>query len=162
MNNRFKFRLIEKEDIEFIFFLRSISKAGVLKNIDRLQNRIFTSEFINDKQTGYYAFETEERVIGYYRFYAIKNRIEIGSWITNPEATTKEKILFDIEFKNKVFNLTGSKQLYFDVRKHNTSVWKHHERFGAELIYEDEKNKYYFLKVTTFKPIYNAKIDRLN
>ena len=162
LENKYTFRLIEREDIEFIFFLRDISKESVLKKVDRLQSRKFLSNYIKASQSEYYAFESAERIIGYYRYYLVENRIEIGSWITNPTASFKEKILFDLEFKKLVFELTSYRVIHFDVRKHNTSVWKHHQRFGAELISEDELNRYYSLNFRTFKTRYDAKINRIN
>lgn len=158
----FKFRLIEQEDIELIFFLRSISKENVLKRSSRIDSRAFLLNIIDKKADGYYCFENAERIIGYYRHYYIDGRIEIGSWITNPQAPFKEKILFDLEFKKMVFGITCSETLFFDVRRHNNTVWKHHERFGAELIREDENNRYYKLNSSTFKLLYDAKIHRIN
>lgn len=162
METEYKFRLIEKEDIELIFFLRSISKDNVLKASDRMQSRAFLSGLLKNKSAGFYAFESIERIIGYYRHYFVKDRIEIGSWVTNPQATFKEKILFDLEFKKMVFDITSAEAIYFDVRRHNTSVWKHHERFGAELIKQDENDRYYKLEFRNFTISYDAKIHRIN
>ena len=162
METEYKFRLIEQEDIELIFFLRSVSKDNVLKSSDRMQSRVFLSSLLKNKSTGFYAFESIERIIGYYRHYFVNDRIEIGSWVTNPQATLKEKILFDLEFKKMVFDKTSSEAIYFDVRSHNTSVWKHHERFGAELIKQEENDRYYKLEFRNFTILYDAKIDRIN
>jgi len=159
-----KFRLspITKEDIEFIYFLRSISKDNVLKKSNRIENSKFLNQIMSQGNCGYFKYECDTEIVGYYRFYSVNGNMEIGSWITNPSSSPTEKILFDLEFKKQVFNLTGQEYIYFDVRKHNFSVWKHHERFGAEFIKEDVLNRYYKLNKEIYNHKYHEKIDRIN
>ena len=150
------------EDTEFIFFLRSISKSCVLKSTNREKHVKFIREHLIGNEGGYYKFCNSDEVVGYYRWLNNDDKIEIGSWITNPASGFMEKVLFDMEFKNHVFNETQAEFIYFDVERNNSSVWKHHERLGAELINEDSMERKYRLNKKTFILKYNEKINRIN
>jgi len=153
---------IKPEDTELIYFMRSISKSKVLKPTDRIINQMFIRGFLENNEGGYLKFCNSKEIVGYYRWQNNDERVTIGSWITNPSSGFKEKILFDLEFKLFVFNNTGADYLFFEVERNNSSVWKHHERLGAELIKEDRIERHYRLSRVVFKYKYNEKINRFN
>jgi len=153
---------IKLEDTELIYFMRSISKSKVLKPTDRIKNQTFIRRFLENKEGGYLKFCNSKEIVGYYRWQNNDEKVTIGSWITNPSSGFKEKILFDLEFKLFVFNETVTDYLFFEVERNNSTVWRHHERLGAELIREDQVERHYRLSRTVFKYKYNEKINRFN
>ena len=160
--SEYKLEPITLEDTELIYFMRSISKSKVLKPSDRIKNETFIRGFLEKKESGYLKFCNNLEIVGYYRWQKNAEKISIGSWITNPSSGFKEKILFDLEFKLFVFNETGTDYLFFEVERNNSTVWRHHERLGAELIREDQVERHYRLSRTVFKSKYNEKINRIN
>jgi hypothetical protein len=158
----YTFRRVQIKDIEFIYYLRSITSDNFLKKGDRSLNFSFLSNRIKNNELNYFCFESKTEIIGYYRFYLVNNIPEIGSWITNPQSNLFKKVLFDLEFKKKVFDDTNSDKIIFDVKIKNTSVWKHHENFGASRINENNNTYYYELNKNKFIENYERKIKRIN
>ena len=148
---KFRLRPIILEDVEFIYFLRTLSREGFLKRTNRRTNQLAINSIIEDENGEYLAYESSDEIIGYYRYYLNKkNLVEIGSWITNPSSKSIRKILMDIEFKTYVFNKTKGASIYFDVSDNNKSVLRHHLNYGAEIIDNDQDRCFFELKKENF------------
>ena len=159
--DKYSFRVVEERDIELIYYLRLISKTDALKTTTRTENRNFMRKNISQEINTYYCFESEEYIIGYQRFYEKEKKIEIGSLITSPNATSLEKLKFDLEFKRFVFGKTQKKELYFDVNGNNKTVWRFHEHLGAKLIGIGKSNRHYVLTHSAFRKSYNKFAHRI-
>lgn len=151
MENKYVLRPVVSEDIEFIYFLRSLSSKGFLKEVNRPTNHSSITSILNDTDGQYLAYESENEIVGYYRFSLKTSRIaEIGSWITNPTAIPIRKVLMDVEFKNYIFKNTDVSLLTFNVNNDNHSVIRHHINYGAEIVKSDSQISYLTLEKSKF------------
>ena len=66
-----------------------------------------------------------------------------GSWILKDGAPQTAAIESALMVYAYAIDYLGFRQAHFDVRKGNESVWRFHERFGAERTGETEKNYLY-------------------
>jgi hypothetical protein len=156
-----KIRFVEESDAERILQLRTNEK---------LTKHIHTTDSDFNKQIAYIrsyksreykgiefylAFlSLENDILGFYRLYKIdksNNSFTIGSWIFDPILTNLTPIYADILSKDFGFNVLGMETCYFDVRRNNKKVFKYHQLFGPEFMYEDdEENNFFYLKKEDF------------
>lgn len=153
-------RTVVEDDAEFILSLRTDErkKRFISETNSSLENQkewIKKYKAREEKKTEYYfiASDLDGEDFGLYRVYKIETGLpEIGSWITKPGyQKVLNPIKLDITIKDFVFNTLQLNALQFEVRRHNLSVNKYHQMFGAELIREDEINNYYLLTREKFE-----------
>ena len=152
------FRLVEKEDAEFIIELRTIDKlARFLHPTSKdISHQIAWIEKYKDREKAgtdyYYMFENEQKErIGVSRLYDIHEEdFTVGSWIFSPSATFGFSILGDIIAREIGFSDLGKQKCLFDVRKGNINVINYHKRYNPTKIGEDELNYYYEINQETF------------
>ena len=142
------FRDANTGDAAFILALRTDSrKSQHLSNTSpELGQQIAWLEAYTDKLDQVY-FIIENRAgkaLGTVRLYDSQGTSFCwGSWILNddaPQCSAIESVLMVYEY---AIDYLGFSQAHFDVRKGNESVWRFHERFGAERIGETELDYLY-------------------
>lgn len=67
-----------------------------------------------------------------------------GSWIVKDGAPQSAAIESALMVYAYAIDHLGFRAAHFDVRKDNESVWRFHERFGAERVGEDEQQQYLY------------------
>jgi RimJ/RimL family protein N-acetyltransferase len=160
-NCQTRLRLVGEADAPFILQLRLDS--GRNQNIsatspDSLaQTRWITSyeQRYLEGLEAYFIIQNQGRDVGTVRIYDFRlaeNSFGWGSWIiksgTSPGISYQSAILiYDLGFDFLDFAAA-----HFDVRQANVSVWKFHERLGAQLVHEDELERRYNYP----KPIFQA------
>lgn len=145
-------RTVNINDAEFIFQMRNdkvktqhLSKIqGTLENqqkwiFDYLEREKNNKEY-------YFVIESKEKdPLGLVRMYDFQeNSFCWGSWIIKdnaPQTTAIESALQIYEFGFYQLNFSQS---HFDVRKKNSKVVAFHQRFGANIIHENELD-YFFV-----------------
>lgn len=150
----YKFKHITIEDIELIYYFRSIVKNNFLKKTDRNEHYKFIEDFIIEKKIdeGYFSYQNKNEIVGFYRYTVInKSTIQIGSLITNPSSSVENKIKMDFEFKKFVFeqNINHS-FLIFSVNRLNAGVIYLHIKSGAKIINKTSSEVNFKL----YKPIF--------
>lgn len=144
-------RLAEVSDAVFILKLRILQHKN--KFLSQVENDLAKQEkwlegYKKREKSSleyYFIIESKEaEPLGLVRMYDLQeNSFCWGSWLIKdsaPKATAIESALQVYEFG---FGVLGFEQAHFDVRKENKRVIAFHERFGAELIKEDELNSYF-------------------
>ncbi len=147
-----QFRNVSVDDAEFIYKLRSNNKKNkYLSNIPKgIENQISWIKNY-EKSIGQAYFIIEEKNlknrIGTVRIYdAIHHPRPSfcwGSWILSSDAHSTAAIESALLVYEYGFGYLGFCESHFDVRVKNESVWKFHERMGAERVSETETDIYY-------------------
>lgn len=134
-------------DAEFILELRTNKRKSThISQTDNIlsHQQAWLESYQNDNTQIYFIILNRDlEKFGTVRIYDIqKNSFCWGSWILKegtPSSYSIESALLIYHFAMTL----GFEKSHFDVRKGNTSVWKFHERFGAERIKEDDKDYIY-------------------
>ena len=149
------FRDAAKEDAAFILELRTDSKKATYiskTSNDLRQQEIWLEKYGSDSEQVYFIIlnKQDERV-GTVRLYDTKNDSFCwGSWILKngtPSSYAIESALLVYHFALSL----GFEKSHFDVRKDNQSVWKFHERFGAEKVEETTDDFIYNISLEAIK-----------
>ena len=152
-------RLVEIEDVQFIFDLRSDKNLNkyftkidddINRQIDWLKGYKTREE---NKEECYFVIQGKNnQPYGVARLSQIRgDSFCIGSWIIrrgSPFYAAIETILMCYEFG---FNTLGLKKAYFHLLKENKKLIKHHQSFGAKVMSEDDENYYYEFKKKEFE-----------
>lgn len=152
------FRLVEKEDSEFIIGLRTIDKLARFlhpTSKDVSQQIAWIKKYKEREKAGtdyYYIFINEKGIkLGVSRLYDIQNNdFTVGSWIFSPTAPFGSSILGDIIAREIGFTELKKTKCLFDVRKENINVIKYHKKYNPTKIGEDELNYYYEINQEAF------------
>ena len=148
-------RTVEIEDAEFIYTMRQIKDK--VKYLSQINGTIDTQkEWIRDykiredkKQEFYFILESKDKEkFGLVRMYDFKkiNNLDSFCWGSRlikesaPKTTAIESALQIYEFG--FYNL-GFERSHFDVRKGNDKVIAFHQRFGANIVNENDL-EYFF------------------
>ena len=160
MRNKYglHFRLVEKDDAEFIVKLRTTERLARFlhpTSNDISQQKVWIDKYKKREIAGtdyYYIFENEKNnKIGVSRLYDIKNgSFTVGSWIFSPTAPFGASILGDIIVREIGFIELDKPKCLFDVRKGNVNVINYHKRYSPVMIGEDEENYYFEIDKKTF------------
>jgi RimJ/RimL family protein N-acetyltransferase len=148
-------RTVEVVDAEFIFTLRQ--NESKTKYLSKVTGNIETQkEWINDykqrekeQKEYYFIIESKsEEKLGLVRMYDFKeDSFCWGSWLIKddaPKTTAIESALQIYEFAFYKLNFVMS---HFEVQKGNDKVIAFHQRFGAKIIDENDKEVFFnFLK----------------
>ncbi|MEN9986235.1 MAG: hypothetical protein RI925_1737 [Pseudomonadota bacterium] len=149
IGNNLVFRDATPEDAEFIVALRTdetksrfISKTST----DVSQQVAWLESYAQDNSQVYFIMEDREHnPVGTVRLYDQQGPSFCwGSWVIregSPSSYAVESALMVYRFALSL----GFDRAHFDVRKGNESVWKFHERFGAERTSESELDYFYTL-----------------
>lgn len=140
IGNNLVFKNVQKEDAAFILEIRTDSKkaAHLSKTSNDLkQQEVWLEKYGNDSGQVYFIiFNKEGERVGTVRLYDIKDDSFCwGSWILKngtPSSYAIESALLVYHFGMSL----GFEKAHFEVRKGNESVWKFHERFGAQKVEE--------------------------
>jgi RimJ/RimL family protein N-acetyltransferase len=148
-------KTVEVDDAEFIFTLRQ--NEFKTKYLSKVTGNIETQkEWINnykqrekEQKEFYFIIESKsEEKLGLVRMYDFKdNSFCWGSWLIKenaPKTTAIESALQIYEFAFYKLNFAKS---HFEVQKGNDKVIAFHQRFGAKIIDENDKEVFFnFLK----------------
>lgn len=153
------FRLVEEEDSEFIFLLRSDKLLG--KHLNRTEDnpesqRIWIRNYKFRERSGdeFYFIcidQINNQRLGVFRLYNfIDDSFGTGSWLYRP-GLKNEPVLGNITGKEIGFEILGYEKCRFDVRKENKAILAYHRLFNPTEIYEDDLNFYFELCRTCFE-----------
>ncbi|RZS88894.1 RimJ/RimL family protein N-acetyltransferase [Phyllobacterium myrsinacearum] len=145
-----RFRNVEVSDAAFILSLR----------LDETRNKFISSvspsladqesyleKYSKSEGEAYFIIEADHiGPIGTIRLYDQRGSSFCwGSWIVAPGAPARTGSKSAVLLYIYAFDTLGFSSSHFDVRQGNESVWRFHERFGAELTHEDELDRFYTL-----------------
>ena len=156
-----KLRTADVEDAEFILQLRlQEHKTQFLSKVnnDLTNQQAWLQAYKQKEQQGIeYYFVIENNLaepLGLVRVYDLQPLSFCwGSWLIKddaPKTTAIESALLIYEFG---FGQLKYKKAHFDVRKGNQRVIAFHQRFGAQIVDEDELNYYFNYKVEDYLKI---------
>ena len=144
-------RTVQVEDAGFIFIMRqNESKTKYLSKVTGTVE--FQKEWIKnyksreeDKEEFYFIIESKSKEkLGLVRMYDFKNDSFCwGSWLIKedaPKSTAIESALQIYEFAFYKLNFNKS---HFEVQKGNDKVIAFHQRFGAKIIDENDKEVFF-------------------
>jgi RimJ/RimL family protein N-acetyltransferase len=150
-----RFRNALLSDAPFILSLRTDDNKSkflsqVSHDLDGQKRWMMGYESSTDQ--AYFVIELKEVPIGTVRLYDARGYSFCwGSWILindKPSSAAIESAL--MVYSYAVHHLRFS-SAHFDVRKGNESVWKFHERFGAQRVSEDTTDYFYTLDLSSIK-----------
>ena len=154
IGNNVVFRNANKEDAAFVLELRLDPVKGrhLSKTSNDLNDQIaWLEKYEKDDSQIYFIIESRggER-FGTIRLYDKKDDSFCwGSWILKegrPSGFALESALMVYHFALGL----GFTKSHFDVRKGNDSVWKFHERFGAQRVEETDEDYIYNISIDAF------------
>lgn len=151
LGKNIQLRTAEIDDSEFILELRTqTEKTKYLSQVDNdlAKQQAWLKSYKQKEQNGEeYYFIIESKLgekLGLVRVYDLQpDSFCWGSWLIKenaPKTTAIESALLIYEFG---FGQLDYKKAHFDVRKGNERVIAFHQRFGTQVVKEDELN-YYF------------------
>jgi hypothetical protein len=147
IGNKLIFENATINDAEFILSLRRDKIKGKFLSYtenDLEQQIRWLEAYSKDNSQIYFIIkDLESNKVGTVRLYDQQgNSFCWGSWIVRDGSP----IYYSIESALMVYFFAkslGFTESHFDVRKENVSVWKFHERFGAERYKQTEKDFFY-------------------
>lgn len=142
------FRNAVEADAEFIHLLRSDDNKSrhLSQTSPELSRQIaWLNDYAGKNDQAYFIIETKDSVpLGTVRLYDSQvDSFCWGSWILKDGAPQSAAIESALIVYAYAIDQLGFKQAHFDVRKGNESVWRFHERFGAERTGETELDYLY-------------------
>jgi len=155
VGNNLVFKDAQKEDAAFIIELRTDSKkaAHLSKTSNDLkQQEVWLEKYGNDSGQVYFIiFNKQDERVGTVRLYDITvDSFCWGSWILKNGTPSSYSIESAILVYHFALNL-GFEKAHFEVRKSNESVWKFHERFGANKVKETSDDFIYNISLQAIK-----------
>ncbi|MFZ6657587.1 GNAT family N-acetyltransferase [Undibacterium sp. TJN19] len=155
IGNKLRLRNAGINDARFIISLRTdATKARFLSatSPDVEQQVRWLEKYALDTNQIYFIIQNAEREnIGTVRLYDQQaNSFCWGSWIIQAGAANSSSIESALLVYHFALAL-GFEQAHFDVRKGNESVWKFHERFGAQKIRETAEDFHYTLNADAIR-----------
>ena len=152
-------RLVEEEDFEFIFFLRSDKQLGrhlSETKEDAESQRIWIKNYKLRERSGdeFYFIcldpNTKEK-LGVFRLYNFSDKTFVtGSWLFKP-GLKNQPIIGNILGKELGFDILKFDICRFDVRKGNSVILAYHRLFNPVQYDEDELNIYFELSKDSFE-----------
>lgn len=148
------FRTVEERDAFFIFSLRSDSrKAKYLSSIDEDEEKqrewIHRYKIREEKKLEYYfVIESKDaQKLGLVRMYNfVEDSFCWGSWIIKKDAPKSTAIRSAMLIYEFAFYQLDFLQSDFEVQSGNDKVITFHQRFGAKLVAENEKEYLFNIK----------------
>lgn len=135
-------------DAEFILALRTDERRSqhLSKTSPDLDTQIhWLANYAKAQDQAYFIIENAAgEAIGSVRLYdPQKDSFCWGSWILKEGAPQTAAIESALMVYAYALDHLGFRRAHFDVRKANESVWRFHERFGAERVSESEQDYFY-------------------
>jgi len=147
-------RTVETEDAEFIYSMRRNQNktkylSKVTGTIESQKEWIKSYKKREEKKEEFYFVIESKNVekLGLVRMYDFRaNSFCWGSWLIKEEAPRSTAIESALQIYEFGFYNLGFEKSHFDVRKGNDKVIAFHQRFGAEIVDEDEENYFFNFK----------------
>ena len=147
------FKLVDKEDAQFIVDLRTDSTLS--RFLSQTTNSVTDQEKwienykvrkSNKKEYYFITLNKKGDRLGLNRLYNFDEKsFEIGSWLFLPNLVDSSSIIGDIAARDFGFEVLNFEYCRFEVRKLNKSVVRYHLNYGPEKIGEDDLNFYFKL-----------------
>lgn len=144
-------RAVEKEDAEFILIMRQ--NENKTKYLSKVVGTIETQkEWIikykqreNEEKEFYFVIESKKNEkLGLLRMYDFKNSSFCwGSWLIKDDAPKTTAIESALQIYEFCFYRLGFERSHFEVQKGNDKVIAFHQRFGAKVIEENDKEFFF-------------------
>jgi len=153
------YRLVEEEDHEFIFLLRTdkercrhLSVTGEDPESQRIWIRNYKLRERSGDEFYFIAIDPDNNEqLGVFRLYNFTcSTFGTGSWLYKPGLKT-QPIIGNIVGKEIGFDFLQYDKCRFDVRKANSTILAYHKLFNPEQIDEDELNFYFELSKSCFE-----------
>lgn len=149
-----RLKLVRTEDAAFILSLRNDStKNRYLSKTDASidTQKLWINQYVQREaeRSEYYFVLTNDakEKFGTVRLYDFRdNSFCWGSWITSADSPAYSSIESALSVYEFAFFDLGYEQSHFDVRKANLKVVKFHQRFGAEIVDENEQDYFFNYK----------------
>lgn len=149
------FRDAAESDAEFILSLRTNSEnARFLSatSVDIESQLQWLRRYAASDDQAYFIVESGSRNIGTVRLYDARgDSFCWGSWILVSDAPNSASIESALMVYAYAVDELDFRRSHFDVRKANKSVWRFHERFGAERVAETEKDFFYQISLEAIR-----------
>lgn len=136
-------REVTVDDAEFILSLRCDPKKSrylnpTEYNIPKQQEYI--RNYLKKDDEWYFIVENKNhKPLGTERIYGVKgNQFTSGSWLMIDDVQLEEVMEGGFLLRNYAFNVLGFEKDYFDVRKDNKKVVRHHKSYGAKIVGESD------------------------
>jgi hypothetical protein len=154
-----KFKLIDENDAEFIFRLRTDQVLSrflnpVKGNLDDQREWIF--DYKKREQTGddFYFIclnpRTDQKQ-GLNRLYNFsESKFEAGSWLYLPTLGASRSVLGDIIIREIAHDVLNFKESFFEVRKGNSAVIKYVRLYDPEIVEEDTSSYFFTISSEAF------------
>lgn len=144
-------RAVEKEDAEFILIMRQ--NENKTKYLSKVVGTIETQkEWIikykqreNEEKEFYFVIESKKNEkLGLLRMYDFKNSSFCwGSWLIKDDAPKTTAIESALQIYEFGFYRLGFERSHFEVQKGNDKVIAFHQRFGAKVTEENDKESFF-------------------
>jgi len=153
------YRLVEEEDSEFIFQLRSDKLLGRHLNHtkdDPESQRIWIRNYKCRESSGdefyFICLDTiKNQRLGVFRLYNFtEDSFGTGSWLFKP-GLKNEPVLSNMTGKEIGFEFLKYEKCIFDVRKENKTILAYHKLFNPNELGEDDLNIYFELSRANFE-----------
>jgi RimJ/RimL family protein N-acetyltransferase len=142
-----RFRNADIGDALFIFSLRTdLEKSRYLTAVSGgvADQEEWLLRYGEANNPAYFIIEYNENPIGTVRLYDPRNNSFCwGSWILSANRPNHAAIESALMVYAYALDYLGFDSAHFDVRKENENVWRFHERFGAQLVAENELDFFY-------------------
>jgi methionyl-tRNA formyltransferase len=147
-----RLRLVQAADAEFILRLRTDPAKG--RNLSETDNSVdsqrvwlasYEARFRAGKEA-YFIIENKGVACGTVRLYDYRpaeDSFSWGSWIVEAGASPVVAMRSALLVYDLAFGPLGFVRSHFDVRQANLSVWRFHERMGANLLSTTELDRFY-------------------
>ena len=150
------FRNANQEDAAFILGLRTDSqKSRYLSSTDAdiEKQKNWLNNYAEQSNQAYFIIENlQGEPLGTVRLYdAQEQSFCWGSWIlkeNSPQTAAIESALMVYAYAIDYLKFLAA---HFDVRKGNESVWRFHERFGAQRVASNQYDYFYIINATEIK-----------
>ena len=155
-----RLRLATEEDAEFLLNLRldSSRNQNISATSEDLSAQIaWMRDYVGRYAAGreaYFLIEVAGEPQGCLRLYDYLTEQDSfcwGSWIIKPGAPAQTAHQSAILAYDLAFGAMDFTRAHFNVRQANASVWKFHEKMGAQLIREDALNRHYIYEVQDYR-----------
>lgn len=154
-------RTADISDAQFIFEMRMLENKNkylsVVKGTVDDQVNWLRAYKIRENEGREFYFIIENKMnekLGLIRIYDFKkDSFCWGSWIIKDGAPSTTAIESALQIYQIGFEKLKFKFSHFDVRKNNKRVVAFHQRFGAEIVGEDDLNYYFRLSKSTYEKI---------
>ncbi len=153
-------RLANEADSQFLLSLRldPLRNRNISSTDESLSEQVvwmknYALRYASGREA-YFVIESRGEPVGSLRIYDYRperNSFCWGSWIIRPGAPAQIAYQSVVLVYDLAFSALKFCKAHFDVRQGNVSVWKFHEKMGAQLTREDSVDRFYEYKLEEYR-----------